>query len=185
MEFTTKYRSKFVIRAMRPFIAPGSKVLDVGCGNCIVSWELHKSLNCNLIGTDILEYKCKPVEFKRMTQDNKLDFESGSFDSAVFVESLHHMPMELQLTLIQEALRVASQVLIFEVEPNPVLKWFDFWINQFHNPNMAFTFAFRTKVEWMRLFEENHISVELGDVKKPFFGVWFTCHLFRLKRKTP
>jgi SAM-dependent methyltransferase len=182
MEFTTKYRGRFVIRAVQPFIAPGSAVLDIGCGNGVISCEISKVLGCRLVGTDILDYTRKAIEFKKMTRQDSLDFDDGAFDVALFVESLHHMPLGLQLSLIREALRVAPQVLVYEVEPNRLVKFFDYWLNQFHNPDMPFTFAFRSKGEWLNLFRENGIPVELGIVKKPFLGLWFTCHLFCLKR---
>jgi ubiquinone/menaquinone biosynthesis C-methylase UbiE len=182
VEFTTRYRGRFVIRAIRPFIAPESRVLDIGCGNGVITHAIAQSLGCRIAGTDVLEYPRRAISFKKMTQGDKLDFGDGEFDTALFIESLHHMPREAQSVLIKEALRVAQQVLIFEVEPGRFLRPVDFLLNQVHNHEMSMTYSFKSKDEWIRLFDDNRIPATPVNVAKPFLGLWFTYHLFRLTK---
>lgn len=185
MEFTSKVRSRMVIKAIAPFISNSSKVLDIGCGNGVISHEVQKFFNCKLIGTDILEYSEKNIIFKKMLKDDKLDFNNNEFDIGLFIEVLHHMPFETQLKLIKDALRICPKVLIFEVESTLLAKGADYLVNQLHNREMNIPFTFRKKNEWLRLFEENNIRCESYGVTKPhllrFF--WpFTYHLFCLKK---
>lgn len=185
MEFTSKYRSRMVIRAIAPFISNNSKVLDIGCGNGVISYEIQQFFNCSLIGTDILDYSKKNIIFKKMLKEDKLDFSDNEFDIGLFIEVLHHMPFETQLKLIKDALRICPKVLIFEVESTLLVKVADYLVNQLHNREMNIPFTFRKKNEWLRLFEENNIRFEYSGVVKPrllrFF--WpFTYHLFCLKR---
>lgn len=182
MEFTSKYRSKIVINAIAPFLTDGSRVLDIGCGNGVISNEVKNFFNCRLVGTDILDYSLKEIEFKKMERSDRLDFNDNEFDTSLFIEVLHHMPFETQLKLIKEALRVSKQVLIFEVESGRLVKYADYLVNQLHNRDMPILYTFRKKEEWIRLFEENKISFKHCKVKKPFLGLWFTYHLFCLTK---
>lgn len=185
MEFTSKYRSRMVIKAIVPFISSKSKVLDIGCGNGIISYEIQKFFKCELIGTDILDYSKKDIIFKKMSKYDKLDFTNNEFDVGLFIEVLHHMPFETQLKLIKDALRICPKVLILEVESTLLAKGTDYILNQFHNREMNIPFTFRKKREWIRLFEENNISFDYYGVSKPRLLqlIWpFTYHLFCLKR---
>lgn len=180
MEFTTRYRSRFVIRAIRPWVAPGSTLLDIGCGNGVMSSEIQARLGCRLTGTDILDYARGRIDFRLISNGKTLQARDKSFDAALFVESLHHMAPGIQKALVQEAIRVAGRVLIFEVEPNPFLKAFDYGINQIHNPRMPLTYTFRKKEDWVRFLESQGVPCQVFSVPRPFLGFWFTYHLFVL-----
>lgn len=183
MEFLTKYRSKLVIKAVTPFISANSKVLDIGCGDGVISYEINKSLKCQLIGTDVLDYSKKEIRFKKMLKGDKLDFGDNEFDVAMFIEVLHHMPFDTQIKLIKEALRVSQVVLIFELKGTFLAKLADHVLNKlFHNPDMCLSYTHRSKDEWMKLFKEHQINYKCYDIEKPFIGFPFRYYLFSLTR---
>ena len=231
MEFTLKYRSKIIIGAIAQFISEDTKVLDIGCGNGIVSYELKKFFNCCLVGTDISEYlvvKCmgvgqhnadmnecvslnecagldectgpdgckskstyirndtqfKGIEFKKMQGEFDLDFNDNEFDIGLFNDVLHHIPRDSQIRLIKDALRVCSDVLVFEVKPTLIAKICDCGSNWIHNPKMPIPLTHRTRKDWEKLFNDNHIPFQYYEVMKPFFCYPSNNYLFHLTRQS-
>lgn len=183
MEFTLKYRSRIVINAIFSFLSENKKVLDIGCGNGVVSYEIKKFFSCNLIGTDIFNYFKKDIDFKQMRKEDELDFSNKEFDIGLFIDVLHHTPFKAQVKLIREALRVCSEVLIFEVKPTFIAKAVDYLINKTHNSNMPILLTHRTKEEWIKLFSNNNIYFKFYKVKKPIFYYPSTNYLFYLKQQ--
>lgn len=169
MEVTLKYRSRIVIGAIAPFLSKEKRILDIGCGNGVVSDEIRSHFGCQLVGTDILSYLRRPIEFVLMKTPDALEFGDKAFDFGLFIDVLHHMPFERQIALIKEARRVCRGVLIFEVKPTLLAKTVDFLANQLHNHRMPLALTHRTKQEWMRLFEEQRITAEFFEVRKPAF----------------
>jgi ubiquinone/menaquinone biosynthesis C-methylase UbiE len=181
MKITIKFRSKIIIEAIKPFISPAKRILDVGCGNGVVSREIEKHFNCFLTGTDILDYRLEKINFKKMLFEDRLDFEDKSFDIGLFTDVLHHIPFATQIKLIQEALRVCSQVLIIEVKPTFTAKLIDYMVNQIHNKDMQIIYTFRNERQWQELFRKNGITSSYIKVKKPFFLYPISNYLFSLK----
>ena len=179
-ESSLRYRGKIIIRAIAPFMSKEKRVLDVGCGNGVVSHQIEKHFGCRLLGTDILHYTIKDIAFMRMQKDFTLSFKDNEFDIGLFNDVLHHMPFERQLILIKEALRVCSEVLIFEAKPTLITKLLDRLANHIHNPDMPITLTHRAKEDWLRLFKEQGITAESYGVVKPIIGYPFTNFLFRL-----
>lgn len=183
MEFTSRIKSKTVIKAIAPFISRNSMVLDIGCGNGVVSSEIKQYFNCQLVGTDILNYSKIDIDFRQMVQGDRLDFATNEFDVGLFIDMLHHVSFETQLKLINEALRVCPMVLLFEVKATFLAKIVDYLINQLHNREMPILLTHRKKNDWIRLFQENDIDFRYYDVKRPLLGLFpFTYYLFCLTK---
>ena len=123
MVFTSVCRSRIIIEAYKEWILPDSRVLDVGCGNMLVTDELKKYFNCFLMGTDIIDYHEKNIPFKIMLQEDKLPFNDREFDIAMFNDSLPYC--KKWEAIIDDALRVANEVIIFLAEPTIMLKLWD------------------------------------------------------------
>ena len=158
----------------------GTDVLDIGCGNGVVSYEIKKHFNCNLVGTDILNYLKRDIPLKKTIDEDKLDFKDNEFDLGLFNDALHHMPYNTQFKLIKEALRVCSKVIIFEVKPTFIAKAVDYLINRIHNSDMPIPLSFREEREWTQRFKEEGISFEIFNVKKPVCLYPFSNFLFIL-----
>lgn len=181
MEFTLIYRSKLVIKAISPFLSKNKSVLDIGCGNGVVSYEIKKHFNCKLYSTDIQNYLKRDIKFKKIKKGCILNFDDKEFDIGLIIEVLHHIPFDMQIRLIEEALRVCSEVLIIEDKPTFIAKIIDYLINKVHNAKMPITLTFRTKEEWNDLFIDNGISSKFYNVKTDFYYP-FTHYLFHLNK---
>ena len=181
MKITIKFRSKIIIEAIEPFISPGKRLHDVGCGNGVVSREIEKHFKCFLTGTDILDYRLEKINFKKMLCEDRLDFEDKSYDIGLFTDVLHHIPFATQIKLIKEALRVCPLVLIIEVKPTFAAKLIDYTVNQIHNKDMQIIYTFRNEREWQELFRKNKITSTYIKVSKPFSLYPITNYLFCLR----
>ena len=182
MEATLKYRGRVIIKGISSFIDERTKVLDIGCGNGVISDQIAKHFKCYMAGTDIWRYLRRDMPFKEILED-KLDFQNNEFDFGLFNDVLHHVSQERQMVLVKEALRVCRKVLIFEVAPTFMAKLVEFPLNWINNIHVANPLAHRDKEDWMRLFKENNIRCEFYQIAKPSFWYPFINYLFHLKNK--
>ncbi len=183
MEATLKYRAKIIIGAISPYVNKGTRVLDIGCGNGVVSTEISKHFGCAIFGTDVKKYLKKNIKFKMMPREDKLDWGDHEFDIGLFNDVVHHIPSDGQIVILKEALRVCNRVLLFELEPTLAAKIVECPMNWINNPTVPLIFTHRTKENWAKLFRQNDIDYEYRPIKKPSF--WYPCDhfLFCLKPK--
>ncbi|MGD1044797.1 MAG: class I SAM-dependent methyltransferase [Bacteroidota bacterium] len=181
MDFSLIYRSKIVIKAFNGWIHKTDKVLDIGCGNAVVAEELRNYFGCPIVGTDIIDYRERNIDFKMMNYENKLPFGNNEFDISLFVDSLHHC--NYQSELLQEASRVSKKILIFEAKPTLLAKILDWGLNQIHNKDMNIPFSMKTLDKWCDYFKELDFDFEYREIKKPSFWYPFINFAFMLKQK--
>lgn len=88
-------------------------VLDIGCGTGEYTFIIAQKVK-SAVGVDPDEksvnsasrnYKCRNVSFQ-VARAESLDFTSDSFDTVVFCQSLHHVPIKFQSKALYEAWRV-------------------------------------------------------------------------------
>lgn len=182
MEATLKYRGRVIISGIKPFINEKTKILDIGCGNGVISDQIAKYFNCSMTGTDIWRYLHREMPFKKILDRDKLDFQDGEFDVGLFNDVLHHIPQDRHITLMREALRVCRKVLIFEVAPTFMAKLVEFPLNWINNIRVANPLAHRDRENWMRLFKENNILCTFYQIRKPSFWYPFVNYLFYLEK---
>ncbi len=166
MEITLKHRAAMVNVAIAPFIKQGRKVLDIGCGNGVVSDEIRGHFGCVLTGTDIMEYLKRDIPFKKMPDIKTLPFQDREFDTGLLIDVLHHVPFDMQLPLVRETRRVCRDVLIFEVKPTLLAKAVDMAVNLIHNAKMPILLTHRTANLWVKLFERDGIHSDMIAVKR-------------------
>ncbi len=169
MDSTIRYRANIIAKVYEPFLIKGKRVLDIGCGNGIVAEIIQKRTGCSIVGTDRMAYTKTALPFTPMASDTKLPFADASFDYAMLNDMLHHMPYEQQIPIIQDALRVSKNVLIFELHPTLLARIIDWGANKIHHLFMPIPFSFRTAEKWQKLFQENGLTSRIIPVKRPAF----------------
>lgn len=181
MDFTLKYRSRIIISAYKDWISNSDRVLDIGCGNAVVSEELKKHFQCLIVGTDVLDYRKRVLPFKAVLSGNKLPFENREFDVSMFNDTLHHCSD--WKTLFNEAIRVSKRVLIFETESSLLAKLLDSFINRVHNPNMNQAINLMKTEEWIDCFRDLKLNFEYRKLKKPLIFYPFNHFAFKISQK--
>ena len=182
MELTLIYRSKVIITAYKGWISRSARVLDIGCGNGVVTEELRRHFRCPISGTDLLDYRKREFPFKLMTAKTKLPFTDNEFDICMFNDALHHC--DDQESLLIESIRVAKRILIFEMEPTIIAKIAEVLINQIHNPTMNIPFNIRPLEEWQNIFDRMNFNYECRRLKKPSFLYPFVNFSFNLTKSS-
>ncbi|TSC88419.1 MAG: hypothetical protein G01um101416_87 [Microgenomates group bacterium Gr01-1014_16] len=167
-DITTQYRGKLIIGSYKKWLKPGESVLDVGCGNGVISDILRWHFNLSLVGCDIASYLTRNIQFVKMTNETRLPFKAKQFDVVMFNDALHHTEFSYQEQLLEEGLRVGRQILIFELIPTRITKLFDWAINMFHYWKMQIPFTYRTEAQWEEVFKRLGLKYTRVEVSRPW-----------------
>ena len=110
-------------------ITEGSSVLDIACGTGQLCFELREQKHCHVVGLDLslrmLEFARKSNPFQDVTfvHEDATDlniFGDHSFDCATVLFLMHELPIQQQVRVLKEALRVAGRgIIIDSVAPLP------------------------------------------------------------------
>ena len=160
-------RTRVLARHLSQYIVPGSRVLDVGCGDGLIDRMIVEQTRCSIEGIDTIvrPHTQIPVHaFDGVT----LPYENQSFEVVMFVDVLHHT--RDPKILLQEAVRVGRMVLIKDhlrngLLANQTLRLMD-WVGNAHH-GVALPYNYLSKSEWEKAFQEvglriNRIDTELG-----------------------
>ena len=164
MSLSQRLRAALIAEAYAPYIRKGSRTLDVGCGNGVVSKVLADRFGLDLVGTDVVDYRKEPIAFAPM-KGTTLPFADESFEFVLLNDVLHHV--DDQDRLLAEARRVGRTVLAFELEPGVGASLFDRTANFFHHRGMPTPLAFRTAEGWRQHFAERGIAATAVPLGRP------------------
>lgn len=167
MSITQKIRAQIIAESYKPQVEKNTNILDIGCGNGVVSRVLISELEINLTGSDIIDYRTEKIPFKKMELVNKLPFNDKEFDYAFLNDVLHHTSNIEELIL--EAARVAKRVLIFEDQETFFLKVLDITLNNLYCPQMPCPLNFKTEKEWVNIFSNLGFDYEQIKLSYPFW----------------
>jgi len=167
VSWSQKQRAEIIAETYKKWNLKDKKVLDVGCGNGVVSKVLIETLNFDLTGTDILDYRKENIPFKKMETKNKLPFDDNSFQFVMLNDILHHA--EDIEKLIIESSRLAPNLLIFEDKESILLKILDVGLNYLYCNKMPVPFNFKTEEEWCLLFKKLGFNYEKAEISYPFW----------------
>jgi SAM-dependent methyltransferase len=131
------------------FVPRGARVLDVGCGDGLISALLKsKRADIEILGTDVLPRSSTHVPV-HLFDGSTLPFDNGVFDVALFSDVLHHT--DDPKILLREASRVAHRVLIKDhyregFGAGPRLRFMD-WVGN-SRFGVALPYNYWSKTQW-------------------------------------
>jgi len=162
-------RVRLLLEAHAGEIARGSKVLDIGCGNGLISRTVAETYGCDIHGADIENLLKLDVPFHPIA-NGRIDVPDQSFDVALYTDSLHHIEKPHQAAAIREGLRVSRKLLIFEQHPTITAKVLDvimaYVVYAGHEP---LPLSHRGPEDWTRLITgEVKAKCRVKHVTSPF-----------------
>lgn len=168
-KLTASYRHQLVSKAISNWIRKEQKVLDVGCGNGIITKLLMDRLGIRIVGCDVKNYLYeKSIPFVKI-KNHKLPFPANKFDLVLLIDVLHHVSFDEQTNLIKESLRIAKKVIIFEAKPTITGKIADIILNKYHYGNLNTPLTFRNDWEWKSLFKKLSLKNQIVSLEKPLW----------------
>lgn len=179
MSLTQKKRARMIANCYAKWNIHGKKVVDIGCGNGVVSEILKEKLNLDLCGADIIDYCKIKMPFRKIDKADRLPFDDLSFDYAMFNDVLHHIE-DIEASII-EANRIARNILIFEDQPGRLLRVVDVALNYFYSPLMPRPLNFKNREQWCLLFDRLGFKYDIVEAVYPFWYP-FRHMAFRLKK---
>ena len=88
--FTQKIRAHVVLLAFKNHIPKDTKILDIGCGNGVISKLIRHKFKCNVLGVDVLDY-AEGIDFKKIENPYKIPFKNIISASAVALIVRHFL----------------------------------------------------------------------------------------------
>ena len=153
---TVRKETLHTVSLVAPHVAPGTSVLDVGCGEGYVLEELVARGAGEVVGVDVVDIRRERSRPFRLFDGVELPFIDRRFDVVVLSFVLHHVPDDRKRALLREALRVCRGTLVI-VEDTPVTL-LDRLMNRRHGETYrrriksTAPFGFLTEGEWRWLF---------------------------------
>jgi SAM-dependent methyltransferase len=163
---TVLFRRIAVLRdRIAPLIPEGAYLLDVGCGDGLLSQTLAEARSdIRLEGVDVKAREGAPIPI-RAFDGTRLPYEDGSFDAVLFVDVLHHAVDPD--ALLREACRVTRRVVLVKdhtrngLLAGVTLRFMD-WVGNAHR-GVALPYNYLTRREWMDTLERVGLRIELWD----------------------
>lgn len=103
------------LHKLLPYLS-GTRVLDFGCGDGMLSAALHHQ-GYQVLLTDVLDYRApaaKDLPFAPMPAPARIPYPDGSADTAIVLAVLHHIAGEDLTPLLAELRRVSRRVIVEE-----------------------------------------------------------------------
>lgn len=166
---TSSYRFKLMTQAYDKWLKKGERALDIGCGIGSITEILKNYYSLKIEGCDIKNYMtCKGIPFKKISKGRLPEYQK-KFDTAFLNDVLHHIPKEKQTDLLEQALKVARKVIIFEIKPSFSANIFDTILNKVHYKDLFTPLSFRDVRGWESVFKSLKAKSKYQVIRKPFW----------------
>lgn len=146
------------IEPFLPYLNKGDKILDVGSGNGLISWELRK------MGFEVVPLDIKSQAFEKSVapvvyDGHNMPFNEKEFDVALILSVLHHTTNQEEI--LNEVKRVSKRIIINEdIYGNSFQKKMTFLIDSFVNIGYApCPHTNRNDQEWKDLFKSLNCQI--------------------------
>jgi ubiquinone/menaquinone biosynthesis C-methylase UbiE len=172
-------RSRKVASYFESFLPKQGRFLDIGTGTGHVAASLRSSER-SVVGCDILNLLILPLPYV-LADGGQLPFLDASFDAAMLITVLHHVPKSLHSRFLAEAARVlkpGGTLIVVEdtfhgaIEPE-ITKFFDSVMN---GEFAGHPHANRTLDEWVELATEAGFHVQHQIEHIAWYGIFRMRH---------
>lgn len=165
--FGKKWTAEKVSRFL-PFLSPNEKILDIGCGNGLVSLYLQKK-GFDITALDVADLAYSPKIKVMVYNGENIPFADNQFDVALLLTVLHHTDSPEKV--LKEAARVAKKILIIEdIYENPFQQYLTYIMDTFVNFGFSnMTYQNKSDKAWRQLFAEMSLQVENVSYKRVLF----------------
>lgn len=159
------------VKAIAPYLHPGEKILDFGCGDLSLAIGLSKKISdLHLTGIDTEKFlTSKPKNIKAITYNGKkLPFADNAFDTVISVYVFHHTRNAKYF--YGECLRVAAKKVIFieavarKKYEIPFMKIVDNLSNVWKKEKIAKAEEFYTLREWENILKNKGNVTQVKDI---------------------
>jgi 2-polyprenyl-3-methyl-5-hydroxy-6-metoxy-1,4-benzoquinol methylase len=159
-KYISKIRKGEILKRLNTLLRDSKSVLDVGCGNGIISEELMKKRNgLNIIGIEVINIKNSKIPTK-IFDGEKIPFKDNSFDAVTAIDVLHHAK-DLE-KLFNEMVRTSKKYIIIKDHYYKtkldylILIAYDYIGNKPFGVNLPY--KFKRLEEWERLIKKNNLE---------------------------
>jgi len=172
-------------------LAPGTRLLDIGCGDGKLSALLRQNVaGLKVEGVEVHARDACAIPC-RYFDGSHLPFPGGCFDCCLFVDVIHHMTDPLPL--LREACRVSRQFVLVKdhLAENALDHWtlrlMDWVGNRAHG--VALPYAYLSAAQWQAIYQQSGLNVERTALDLPLYPAGFSMvfgrklHFISLLRK--
>lgn len=112
VEQVKRYRARWILERLRPWVREGDRVLNVGAGDCRLDQLIIKRCGCEVLSVDVVDFN--ETELPLTIYDGRsLPYPASSFDVVLLIFVLHHC--ESPTEVLGESMRVSRRhVIAFE-----------------------------------------------------------------------
>ena len=155
-------RTRVLTSHLAPLLAPEARVLDVGCGDGLISHLIQtRRPDVSIEGIDVLTREAAWIPVKHF-DGYRIPYPDKSFDAVMFVDVLHHATGAKEL--LAEARRVSRRHVILKdhvlkgILAGRTLRFMD-WVGNAHH-GVVLPYNYWSEQQWAETFADLRLRTE-------------------------